>query len=236
MTSPVSILREIHRLRRHAKNLQDEINRLPLQRKAQQNKVVGQEGLLHEAQEAVRKAKVATHEREVSLKATQQQVAKYEKQRNETTSQKEYQALQAEITAAKQQCQKIEDQILESMLAVDEQATKVPELEKELEKATEEAARFEGTLPERQAGLAAQLAEAQRQLTAIEVNLPADVRAQYERLVAYRNEDAMSMVANRTCTACYTEITAQSYNNLLMGQFVLCKACGRILYLPEQAE
>jgi predicted nucleic acid-binding Zn-ribbon protein len=45
--------------------------------------------------------------------------------------------------------------------------------------------------------------------------------------------DALAAVQNRTCSSCYTEITAQQYNELLQQQVVLCKACGRILYLPE---
>jgi predicted nucleic acid-binding Zn-ribbon protein len=43
----------------------------------------------------------------------------------------------------------------------------------------------------------------------------------------------MAEVQNRTCMACYTEITAQALNNLSIGQFILCKNCGRALYLPE---
>ena len=31
----------------------------------------------------------------------------------------------------------------------------------------------------------------------------------------------------------YTAITAQSYNDLLSGRMVVCKVCGRMLYLPE---
>ncbi|HXG11358.1 MAG TPA: C4-type zinc ribbon domain-containing protein [Gemmataceae bacterium] len=234
MTNPVSILREIHRLRRHAKNLQDEIDRLPLRLRALQAKVARQEEELREGQELLKRKRVETHEKEVSLKATQQQIAKYEKQRNEATTRKEYDALNAEIAAAKQHCAKIEDEILESMLAADEQAARLPALERELQRIKEEVAQFEKVARERQTELAVMLEQAQKELKEIEAGLPADIRAQYERLVGHRGEDAMAAVMNRTCSACYTEITAQSYNDLLMGQFVLCKSCGRILYLPEE--
>jgi predicted nucleic acid-binding Zn-ribbon protein len=235
MANPVSILREIHRLRRHARNLQDEIERLPRLLKAQQARVARQEELLKEAQELLKKLKVATHDREVTLKTAQALIAKYEKQRNETTSRKEYDALNHEIAVTRENCAKIEDQILEAMLKADEQAAKIPELEQELQKAKEECARFEKTSGERQASLAAQLEQALKALKEVEANVPDDVREQYDRVVAARSEDAMSAVVSKTCSACYTEITAQSYNNLLLGQFVLCKACGRILYLPESA-
>ncbi len=48
--------------------------------------------------------------------------------------------------------------------------------------------------------------------------------------------DGMAAVKNRSCAACSTEITAQSYNELLQEQFVACKSCGRILYLPEATQ
>lgn len=233
MTNPISILREIHRLRRHAKNLQEEIERLPRLLRAQQTKVVRQEEMLQEAHDTLKKKKVITHEREVSLKVSQQQIEKYEKQRNTATTRKEYDALNAEIASAKQQCAKIEDQILEAMVAADEQAARIPDLEQLLKKAKEELVQFDRTSSERQANLAAQLEQAGKELKEAETTLSVDVREQYERLVAARDEDCMSAVTSKTCSACYTEITAQSYNNLLAGRFVLCKACGRILYLPE---
>ena len=81
--------------------------------------------------------------------------------------------------------------------------------------------------------LKGQLVKVQQSIKAVENSLPADVRPAYERLVAARGEDAMAAVQNRTCMACYTEITAQAFNDLMLSQFVLCKSCGRVLYLPE---
>jgi predicted nucleic acid-binding Zn-ribbon protein len=52
-------------------------------------------------------------------------------------------------------------------------------------------------------------------------------------LVAAKGDSAMASVQDRTCSACYTEITAQSQNDLLQERLVFCKNCGRILYLPE---
>src|SRR5207237_417472 len=80
-----SSLREVHRLRRHVKNLQEEIDRAPRQEKAQQTKVARQEEILREAQEGIKKSKVAIHDKEVSLKTIHSQIAKHKKQLNEST-------------------------------------------------------------------------------------------------------------------------------------------------------
>ena len=55
---------------------------------------------------------MTSHEQEVLLKAKQQQVVKHEKQLNEATAKKEYDALRAEIANEKKACQTLEDEIL----------------------------------------------------------------------------------------------------------------------------
>src|SRR5205807_2603818 len=92
MTATATILREIHRLRRQAAELQARIDQGPRQLKAQHARIARQEETLRQAQDAVKHLKVTMHEKDVSLKATQQQIAKYEKQLNEVTSKKEFDA------------------------------------------------------------------------------------------------------------------------------------------------
>jgi predicted nucleic acid-binding Zn-ribbon protein len=233
MAGPATILREIHRLQRHAKNLQAEIERTPRLLKAQQAKVSRQEEALREAQEFLKKLKVASHELEVQRKGTLQLIEKHKKQLNESTSKKEYDALRAEIGSEEQKVRDLEDKILESLIHIDDQTALLPELEKAIQQAKVEYTDAEKTSQGRQAGLAEQLNQACASIKDTEVSLPSDVRPLYDRLVTARGEDALAAVENRTCMACYTEITAQSYNDLMLSQFVMCKSCGRVLYLPE---
>jgi predicted nucleic acid-binding Zn-ribbon protein len=233
-TTPLATtFRELHRLRRHAKELHDQIERGPRVLQAHQVKITRQQEAVHQAQDALKHVKVASHSKEVSLKATHQQIAKYEEQRNKATTRKEYDTLQAEIASAKQTCARIEDEILEVMGQVEEQAGKIPEAEKEVQRAREEYAEFERKTQERLAGQRELLAQTHEQIKTVEASIPVEARPVYERQVHARGEEALSAVENRTCTACYTGITEQQYNDLLSGRLVLCKACGRILYLPE---
>jgi predicted nucleic acid-binding Zn-ribbon protein len=233
MSGPAAILREIHRLRRHAKDLQTEIDRGPQALKARQAKVIRQEELLREAQESLKRLKVATHEKEVTLKAKMEQVVKHERQLAESTHKKEYDALKAEVAAEKAAAGKLEDEIIDGLTAIEERAAQLPEMEKAIRQAKEEAARFEGENQARQSRLAEQLTQVDHNLQQVEESLPADVHQDYARMTAARGEEALAGLQGRTCTACYTEVTAQSYNELLQGRFVVCKSCGRMLYLPE---
>jgi predicted nucleic acid-binding Zn-ribbon protein len=233
MAGPAAILRELHRLRRHARDLQSEIDRGPRTLKTQQDKVAKQEEVLREAQEGIKRLKLETHDKELTLRTKQQQIAKHERQLNESTSKKEYDALQAEINSDRRACQRLEDEILDRMGETETQTAQLPELEKAVQRAREDAARVVDDIQARRNSLTERLNEVHQNISEVEATLPEDVRTYYQRQLTARGEDALSAVLGRTCTACYTEITAQNYNDLAQGQFVLCKSCGRILYLPE---
>src|SRR5262249_1560107 len=155
-------------------------------------------------------------------------IAKYQKQLSEAAGKKEYDALKAEIATAQKACDRLEEEILEGMAQTEERTAQIPELEKAVKKAKEELAQFERDSETRRAGYAEQLRQTQQQLAEVEATLSGDVRPQYQRLLTAKGEDAMAGAQGRTCTACYTEITAQQHNDLLREQFVLCKNCGRM--------
>jgi predicted nucleic acid-binding Zn-ribbon protein len=233
MTAPGPILRDLHRLRRHAKNLADEIERLPRQINAQKGKLARAEETQRQAQEAIKKLKVTNTDKEKTLKAKFIDVSKYEKQRDEAAGKKEYDALQHEIAAARQACQQLEDEILAGIMEADEKTAQLPELDKAIKQAKHELDNFDKISAERKKELTGELDRTQAQIKEIDATLPDDVRVQYTRYVTARGEDAMAAVENKICQACYTGITAQQSNELLQGMFVLCKSCGRILYTKE---
>jgi predicted nucleic acid-binding Zn-ribbon protein len=234
MSGPAVVFREIHRLRRHIQNLQEQLDRIPRQLKVQQAKVARHDEALREAQEGLKKLKVTVQAKEKAHKDRHEQIAKYKKQLNEVTSKKEYDALQLEIAGAKADCQRLVDEILEGEMEKEEKEARLPELEKAGPLARQEHARLEQEAGARRADLQAQLDEAQGQLKAVEREVPAGVREQYLRVVHSKGADAMAAVRDRICTACHTEITIQARTDLGQDLFVACRSCGRILYLPEE--
>ena len=225
-------LRELHRLRKHASEIQAEIDRAPLRLKAQKNKAAKAETALAEAQDALKKLKVATHEREVSLKSAHQLIDKYIRQKDEAGDRKAYEALEHEIAAAKQKAQTLEDEILEGMSSAEDMASKLPDLEVGKKKAADEAATFEREQKERLARLAAELQDTLRQLKVAESDVPEDIRPQYQRLVNAYGGEALAAVDGQTCSHCHMQITTQQLHEVVTGRFVFCTSCGRGLYLP----
>jgi predicted nucleic acid-binding Zn-ribbon protein len=233
MPGPATILKEIHRLRRHAHDLRSEIKRVPLLIQGQRARLTRQEEEVRAGHDKLKQLKVGNRDKEVQLKQTQELMIKHQDQMNSASSKKEYDAFKIEIAHDRQRCQQLEDEILATMLEIDERTAQLPELDKTLERAKQEFAAQEKELLGRQEQLQVLLRDAEAQLKEVETSLTGDVRTQYDRLVGFRGEDAMSAVQGRTCVACYTEITAQNYNDLVQGQFLVCKSCGRMLYLAE---
>ena len=232
MASTAELMREIHRLRRFAHDLQEQIDRAPQQHKARKAKVTRQEDAARDNQEAIKKLKVVGHEKEVTLKTTHGQIAKHQKQLNEAGSKKEYDALLAEIAADREKSAKLEEEILAAMSETDKRTAQVPELDKAAKAAREEFARWEKDSVARLVSLKIQLDATQARLKEVEATVPANVRSTFDRIVRGKGVEAFAPVEERSCASCRTEITAQQYNELLMGGFVVCKSCGRILYLP----
>ena len=236
MASTAELMREIHRLRRFARDLQEQIDRAPLQHKAQKVRVTRQEDAARDNQETIARLKVAIREKEGTLKAAHGQIGKHEKQLNEAASKKEYDALQTEIASDRAKCGTLEEEILAAMTETEERTAKIPELDKTVQTVREEFARWEQDSGARLAALKQQLDETQARLKEVEAAIPERVRRDYDRMVRGKGVDSFAPVADRNCAYCRTEITAQQYNDLLTGAFVVCKSCGRIIYLPEKAQ
>jgi predicted nucleic acid-binding Zn-ribbon protein len=231
MAAPAHILKDIHRLRRHIRDLEAKLEQGPKAHKAHQLKVAGAEEALHKAQDGMKQLKVKIHEKEVSVKAAQQSIEKLEK--TPVSNKKEYDALRAEVATAKASISKLEDDMLEAMAELEDKTKLIPLNENALQKAKNDAAQFDKDHQERLQRWSTERQSALGQLAEVEALLPDDIRAHYGRLVSSKWADVISGVQGRTCVTCYTEVTPQMSNELQRGLFVICKNCGRMLYVEE---
>jgi predicted nucleic acid-binding Zn-ribbon protein len=233
MSGFIALLRDLHRVHRQKRDLREHLDRLPFQLKAQRARQTRAEAAVKDAQDALKKLKVGIHEREVSLKSKAQQIEKWETQINLVTSKKEYDALKLEMAHTKEECGRLEDEVLLAMTQTDERTAALPGLEKTMREVRDEVARFETEAREKQANLDQDMAKIEAQLKELEAQLPSDMRPNYDRMVKSLGADALAPVNDRICSSCSTGITAQQQTNLMMGKLVTCTSCGRILYLPE---
>jgi uncharacterized protein len=234
MSDSIPVLfREIHRLRRHLRDLKKEIDLLPVSLKAYQNKVVKQEQALKDAQDGIKKQKVAINEKEVSLKSANQLLVKYEKQANDLKTPKEVEAIQTEIANTKKHIAQLEEEALAKLAGLDEMNAKLPSFDEQLKKAREQLKAFESEMGERRERLNGEMKLAEAELKACEAKIPAAVRGAYDRLIKSFGAEALSGVKGRSCSQCNQSVSAEQVSELTMGRFVCCSNCGKAFYLIE---
>jgi predicted nucleic acid-binding Zn-ribbon protein len=233
MPGPAAILKQLHHLRRLGTELQTKIEQAPKQLAIQQKKLANQEEALKAAHEHVKHLALTIREKEGSIKATQTQIKKYEKQVDEAANKKEYDTLKHEIGSEQAIISKLEDEILTMMGEQEEKTAQLPQADKTAEKARADFAQFEKDLQERLQRFESEKVRALEEMKAAEASLPPDCKPQYDRLITAKGADSLAGVNGRTCLACYTEITSQMLSELKREMFLLCKNCGRMLYMED---
>ena len=106
------IFREAHRLRKHLRELQKEIDLGPRVLKSRQDDLEAERQAHKDHHDAITKLKLKQREDEGSLKQTDTRLAKLEDQLTGISVQKEYDAKQSEIAQAKAKKGDLEDAIL----------------------------------------------------------------------------------------------------------------------------
>jgi predicted nucleic acid-binding Zn-ribbon protein len=233
MPGPAPIFREIHRLRRFAHDLQEQLERIPKQLKIHQARLAKQEQGLHDTKDAIKHLKVTASDKEKAFKSKHEAIERFQLQLNQSTSKKEYDALQLEIAHTRTECSRLEDEILTALTESEETTARIPELEKAVKLAREELTKFEVQTGPRKADLETQLAEAHGKLKKVEESIPADLRPQYNRTILSLGPEGLAAVRDGVCESCHTEMTMQAMNEMKQERFLVCRSCGRILYLPE---
>jgi hypothetical protein len=233
MSGTATLMREIHRLRRFSRDLKEQLDRIPRQQKAYQAKLAAREQALKDEQEAIKKLKVTTSDKEKQLKAKGELMDRYTRQQTDITSRKEHEALMLEMAHAKDSISKLEDEIFAHMTEIDERTAKLPDLQKAIVTVKEEVSKFEAEIGVRKADFEKQFTESQGKLKECEKQIDREDKPQYDRTVNSMGADGFAVVKKKMCTECNTEIIRTMELNLHNDEFVVCRTCGRILYLPE---
>ncbi len=232
----IETLRTLHRIHQQLHDLRERMERGPRMLQAHQANIQRQEAQLTLARDEFRKLKTATDDKQMQLSTAEAGVEKRRGQMRQAKDNREYQALKEEIAATEMANSVLADEILEAMEKLDELQKKVAEAEAMVKKAQEQAAKtrqeVEGQLPL----ITGDIQRLEVELRQQEAGLPEDFRGHYSRAVRLKGVDALAPVFGEFCGGCNQQIPLNTVNLLMQGQPVLCKACGRLLYIPEAAD
>ena len=231
--SVTDTLRECHRLRKHLKALQEEIDRGPRVLKARQDRLTAERQAHQDHYDAITKLKLKQREDEGTLKQTETRLTRLEEQLTGIGVSKEYEAKQSEIRQARDKRGALEDAILTTMAELEEKTAAIPAVEQRWADAQAEFARFQEEAKERLERLKADQAESQALLARTEADIPAPNKSTYNFLAKAHGSNALAAVRNRVCEGCRTGVTEQKLLEINSGVFMLCSTCGKMLYPAE---
>lgn len=230
MPHVTATLRECHRLRRHIRELQTEIDRGPRVLKGRQETLETARQVHKDHHDSITKLKLKQRTDEVTLKETETRLGKLEAQLTGISVQKEYAAKESEIAQAKAKKGEFEDAILNTIGEIEEKTAQIPAVEKQWATVQAEFAEFQKDAAERFERLKADQEFSRGELAKFEAEIPEEVRSKYDTLVKVHGPDAMAGVVNKACQGCRTEVSEQRFNQLRNGTFIICPHCGKMMY------
>lgn len=228
-----ALLRTLHRIQRQRTDLKGQLERGPRQITASQAMVAQLEAATAEAQEKLRKAKMAADEKQLQLKSREERVRELGAKLNTAASNREYSSFKEQIAADLQANEVLSDEILEALERIDVLEAERLQRQQELKQRQEDHAALVASIEEKMRKVAEELRRVEAELAETEAELPGPIRSEYDRIVGSRGEEALAPVEGETCGGCYQLLTSQMMNRLYLGQAVRCPTCGAMMYLPE---
>ena len=176
-------------------------------------------------------------EREELLATEHENIRRSESHLKEIKTNKEFQAIGREISAAQKQTAELEEQILRMIGQVEELRG---------ESATQSAslAELEQNTAQRSKEKLAEISAIQQDINSdlayrdeITRHLPANLIRRYNTLREQRRGQAIAIARDGYCLGCNMQLPPQLYNSLFRGdEMISCPHCQRVLILKQQPE
>jgi predicted nucleic acid-binding Zn-ribbon protein len=226
-------LRTLHRIHRQLADLQDRAAAGPRQIAARTKQLEAAEAKQASLLDEVKKAKLAADQKQLQLRSAEAKILDLEGKLNACKTNREYQTLRDQIAADRMATKVLEDEILEALERIDSIRKTVPAAEAEVAAAKKVLAEVKARVAAETATVEGEIVRVKSELETVERDLPEDARESYRRIVKSKGADAMAAVEAESCGGCCQQITGNMLSELAMGRVVVCRSCGRLLYLPE---
>ena len=169
-------------------------------------------------------------ELEIDLDSMNEKKNKFKTQLFQVKSNREYEALQHEISGLDEKGSALEDEILGVLDRAEQASTTIKDEEARLtdesEKAKAEQAKLDQNLKKLRSEIAIKLDERTRLLVDVDMIL----LKRYERIRESKNGLAVTSVENGACGGCRRHIPPQELQNLKRDErIIICEGCGRII-------
>lgn len=226
-------LRTLHRIHRQLGDLADRLAAGPRQVAARTKLLEAAEAARVTAQDALKQARKTADQKQLQLKSSESKIADVEGKLNTCKTNREYQTLREQIAADRMAMKVLEDEILEALERVDALKPEVPAAEAAVQAARTQVTEAKAKVDAEAGLLEAEVSRVRAELVNVERDLVEDVRDRYDRVVRSKGADGLAAVDGQTCGGCFQQITGNMLSDLMLGRAVVCRNCGRLLYMPD---
>jgi len=229
------LLGRLERIQRQLADLHSRLRRGSLLAKSQETAIHALEQKLDQAKSRQKALILDVKEKERKNLESENAIARRKTQLAESKTNKEFQALKAQITVDEEANSLLADEVLEAMEASEKFVQTVQSTEEELKKAVQQYETSTKQFQAEEPTIRADIQKYTEELHAAESELPREFREVYDRLVkSHGGDQALAMVTNQKyCGGCNQTLPINFIALVIQGRPVPCSSCGRLLYVPE---
>jgi predicted nucleic acid-binding Zn-ribbon protein len=211
--------------------LRAEIAALPKEVAAIEAKLAGSKTAVEAAQAAIKADEGARRKHESDIKDQQEKISKYRDQSLKVKTNQEYKALLSEIEHAEKEIARLEDKILEIMVAADARKDTLKQAEARLKADTAENDKEKEHARKQTAEDEKELAGLNQQRNQLRGGIGEDTLRHYDRVLKLRGSALAPVHDNQMCGVCRVILRPQVYQDVMKGDEIIhCDSCQRILY------
>ena len=220
------------------------VGRIVLQKKELPEKIAKMDGELaacasekDESRKRLDELNRLQNEKDDKLKKGIDTLKKTKERLLEVKTNKEYQAILAEIETLEKKNSSIEDEIISGLEEIDHMRAEVKAKEKDFETHSRKYEEDRKKIDKEIGELETDLAEAEKRTDALRREVREGLLKRYEKIKGRRNGVAVVSVWKEVCAGCHMNIPPQLYIELQKSEELLsCPNCNRIIYWHNQGE
>src|SRR5271165_1082313 len=231
MHSDIHNLIDLQRVDSRIAALRAEIAALPAEVRQIQAKLAGSKTRVETVQAAMKADETARRKYESEIQDHQQKISKYRDQSLNVKTNQEYKALLSEIEQPEAAIRKLEDRILEIMVAADARKEELKKAEASLQADTADNEKEKEHARQQTAEDETALAELDAQRQELRANINDDTLRHYDRVLKLRGSALSAVHDDQMCSVCRVILRPQVYQDVVKGEeMIYCDSCQRILY------
>jgi predicted nucleic acid-binding Zn-ribbon protein len=233
MASDVSIsLSELHVLLKKLEDLEKTLAHGPRHIAAAEKSLQAAKDAVDQQKAEIKARRKAADEMNLKLRTKESELLKLQGVLNQASSNKEYAIVKSQSETGAAEKLAMEDAALAALDAADAAQRSLKDVEAAVKQCEQQLAAVRSEVQTSESGLKESLSQIQAEVAAAEkaIDFGGNVQT-YLRLRSVRQSDALAAVEGKFCTACSNSVTSQDIVRMNTGSLLLCRECGRILYV-----